>query len=63
MKTKEITLDWTADLLPMWEEPCCTDEICNCVKPITLKKLTYLTDEHGYRIEASDWEDDNDVNI
>jgi hypothetical protein len=37
MKTKEITLDWTADLLPMWEEPCCTDEICNCVKPITLK--------------------------
>jgi len=35
----KTTVDWTADLLPMWEERCCADApICNCVKPITLKK-------------------------
>ena len=54
-KTKAITFEQElAELFPLKEKPCCTNEICNCVKPITLKSSKRPAER-----EQVDWTEDN----
>tara|TARA_R110000787_G_scaffold200828_1_gene311811 strand:+ start:199 stop:369 length:171 start_codon:yes stop_codon:yes gene_type:complete len=53
-KTKEVILDWTADLLPMWEDPLSKD-----AQPITLKPLKQPAErEQALTLPEDNYEED-----